>query len=109
MIYRLLVFQNLLQVYHWQTKNYSHHIIVGELYNKFIKLTDKFVETYQKNISFKNKSIPLDNMNEKKINELLEHMKQFLLEQKITEVDLINIRDEMVMEINRGLYLLAMD
>lgn len=112
-VYELLIFQNLLQVYHWQTRDYSHHIVVGNLYNRFIELTDKFVETYQNNkkiLNLNKKSIPLYNMNDKKIYKLLENMKQSLESLNLGKRgDLKNIRDEMIMEINRGLYLLGMD
>lgn len=40
-------FLNDIQSYHWQTKSYSEHESLGEYYNKFNKLNDEFVETYQ--------------------------------------------------------------
>jgi len=40
-------FLNDIQAYHWQTKSYSEHENLGEYYNKFNKLNDEFVETYQ--------------------------------------------------------------
>jgi len=40
-------FLNDVQSYHWQTKSYSEHESLGEYYDKFNKLNDEFVETYQ--------------------------------------------------------------
>ena len=40
-------FLNDVQAYHWQTKSYAEHEALGEYYNKFNELNDRFVETYQ--------------------------------------------------------------
>ena len=40
-------FLNDVQSYHWQTKSYAEHEALGEYYNKFNELNDRFVETYQ--------------------------------------------------------------
>ena len=40
-------FLNDIQSYHWQTKSYAEHEALGEYYNKFNELNDRFVETYQ--------------------------------------------------------------
>ena len=38
---------NDIQSYHWQTESYSEHETTGEYYEKFSKLNDEFVETWQ--------------------------------------------------------------
>ena len=40
-------FLNDIQSYHWQTRSYAEHEALGEYYNKFNELNDRFVETYQ--------------------------------------------------------------
>ena len=40
-------FLNYIQSYHWQTESYSEHETTGEYYEKFNKLNDEFVETWQ--------------------------------------------------------------
>ena len=40
-------FLNDIQSYHWQTESYSEHETTGEYYEKFSKLNDEFVETWQ--------------------------------------------------------------
>ena len=40
-------FLNDIQSYHWQTESYSEHESTGEYYEKFSKLNDEFVETWQ--------------------------------------------------------------
>jgi Family of unknown function (DUF5856) len=66
MIEEILVFRDLIQVYHWTTRNYEQHVAVGNLYDTLLPLIDSFFETYQMEdrIIF-NKNIPLKNMNEK--------------------------------------------
>ena len=39
--------QNNLKMYHWQTNVYARHISSDELFKSIIKLSDKFMETYQ--------------------------------------------------------------
>tara|TARA_R100000030_G_scaffold17142_1_gene11526 strand:- start:81 stop:461 length:381 start_codon:yes stop_codon:yes gene_type:complete len=38
---------NDIQSYHWQTESFSEHENTGEYYDKFNKLNDEFVETWQ--------------------------------------------------------------
>ena len=40
-------FLNDIQSYHWQTESYSEHESTGEYYEKFSKLNDELVETWQ--------------------------------------------------------------
>ena len=40
-------FLNNIQSYHWQTESYSEHESTGEYYEKFTKLNDELVETWQ--------------------------------------------------------------
>ena len=40
-------FLNDIQSYHWQTESYSEHETTSEYYEKFNKLNDEFVETWQ--------------------------------------------------------------
>jgi len=40
-------FLNDIQSYHWQTESFSEHENTGEYYDKFNKLNDEFVETWQ--------------------------------------------------------------
>ena len=40
-------FLNDIQSYHWQTESFSEHESTGEYYEKFSKLNDELVETWQ--------------------------------------------------------------
>ena len=40
-------FLNDIQSYHWQTESFSEHESTGEYYEKFTKLNDELVETWQ--------------------------------------------------------------
>ena len=107
---------NQLRIYHWQTKSYARHKASCELLSKLNDLSDKIIETLQgaRNVriyipdDFNN--ITLNNQNDKNIIGLLEYFKvwlsetlpQYLLPE---ESDVLNIRDEILGEVNKTIYL----
>lgn len=106
--------KDLVQIYHWQTSNYARHVAAGDLYNKLNTKIDLFVEAYQRNsrINIGTKSIKLTNMSNTKIDNLLSQFAKFLV--KITSViknnpDLLNIRDEILADINQTIYLFTLN
>lgn len=40
-------YQNLIKIFHWQTKNYAQHIASDQLYTSLLGLIDEWVEVYQ--------------------------------------------------------------
>lgn len=115
----LISFQIHLKIYHWQTFNYSRHKATDNL-GKFIsEAIDVFVETMQgslnKRVKFlaPNNTIQLKNFNDKSGERLL---KTFLkwIENDLTPViqsdpELLNLKDEMMAQVNQTLYLFSFE
>ena len=119
-------YQNLIKIFHWQTKKYSQHVASDNLYQSLQNLIDQWVEVYQgkyDNLKIdesdkNNFNISLRNMD---LNDFVLHLKQFksfLLDilpsslgknREMKNTDLLNIRDEMLAITNKTLYLLTLE
>ena len=108
-----------IKVYHWKTKSYSEHKATDELYGSLNENIDKFVEVMLgKNSSrliFKGKSIKFSDPNTKTQIKKIIYNYRDLLELKINNyininqnTDLLNIRDEILADLNQFLYLLTL-
>ncbi len=111
----LLKILDQLRVYHWSTDVYSRHKAYDKAYEELSDLVDSFVEMYlgkygstQANITYK---FSVENDESKSI-QFLDECVQFFLklndELSTDDVDLLNLRDEMVGVINRLKYLLSL-
>ncbi len=102
-------FGDLLKLYHWNTHAYARHVASGELYDKFQKNLDKFVETFQKKDRIMvNSHIPIRIVSDIEIVEILNKFVDFLNELKLRK-ELEVIRDDIVIDVNQTLYLFSMD
>lgn len=107
-----------IKVYHWQTYLYSRHKATDDVISKLDEHIDLFVEVYmgkygRPNITRTTNTIQIKNMTEKSalkfIKDCLAHMiGSFSRSIKATDTDLLNIRDEMVGELNQLLYLFTL-
>ena len=113
----LLTTTHQLHVYHWQTNSYAAHQAFGGAYDALDGLMDQFVEVfmgkYGKVASKGGFNIKLDNITETKPEEFIDSVIGFLTndlpkEIKDTDTDLLNIRDEMLDELNKLKYLLTL-
>jgi hypothetical protein len=110
MLQKFLLIQQNVRLYHWTTDVYTQHVVSGELYEKLDKLFDKFIETYQgeeerikfKKISVESVSLSLDEL----LHELKKY-KRYFMTLKLKQ-DLSNIRDEIVAEIHKYMFLLRL-
>lgn len=109
----------MIKLYHWKTHSFSQHKATDELFAKLNENIDKFVEVLL------GKSGSRIKMLESKMNmydletkgELREHIfeyRQFLVDMNQTfhakkDSDLLNIRDEILGDLNQFLYLLTFD
>jgi hypothetical protein len=106
---------NQLRIYHWLCSSYAQHKAYGEAYDELSNLVDTFLETYMgkygkagTNITF---SIELTTSTTNSC-EFIDSAISFLT--KINEIaseedtDLLNIRDEMLSELNKLKYLLTL-
>lgn len=103
-----------IKLHHWKTNSYAQHKSTDELHEHLSKKIDNFVEILlgknNTRINNINKHIKLYNLNDLsfknklyKYRTLLIEMDDYLDNKK--DADLMNIRDEMVAEINHFLYL----
>lgn len=115
----LLMYSNLLRIYHWQTKSFSRHQAIDTLYELTQKNIDMFVETIQgswnKTLLLENKTtIPLLNVDDSSIKDILLIIRNWL-QYDLTkmlrkeDLDLLNIRDEMLQNLNQTFYLFNLE
>ena len=122
---KFLTVLNTVKLYHWKTMHYSTHKATDELYSKFSDNFDKFTEVLMGKLNDrihleKVKSIVLKDLStEKDIEREMISFKGYLvnLDKKLTtkgdnmmsNTDLLNIRDEILSDINQFLYLLTLN
>ena len=112
---RLMQLRNQMKLYHWQTELHSRHQGSEEFLNKYEKILDKLIESYQgkyKTIYLGNKNnIYLKNIPDSDIIKFLTYMREYLMLvtpkiwNKNKNTDLFNLRDEIITEINKTIYL----
>jgi DNA-binding ferritin-like protein len=103
--------QLLTKLYHWNTTSYSRHKATDEFLGSFTDKIDRFTEVYigrykvKPNVS----DIKLETnfINDDGIVQLFEQFREFLndLNNYGLGSDLLNIRDEILADINQALYL----
>jgi DNA-binding ferritin-like protein len=114
----LLTTTHQLHVYHWQTDSYAAHQAFGQAYDALDGLMDQFVEVfmgkYGKVASKEGFNVNLSNITDKKPVEFIDTVIDFLTTElpkslKENDTDLLNIRDEMLAELNKLKYLLTLE
>ena len=112
---------NIIKIYHWKTLSYPQHKATDELYESFNGRMDEFVETMlgktgkRFNLSSV-KHIPFyDYMNVTKFKQCIETFKIYLVNMSNASYfknpgnsDLLNIRDEILGDLNKFTYLLTL-
>jgi len=113
----LLTLHNQLKIHHWQTKSYAEHQALGGAYDEFSGLIDEFIEVFMGkygrieskdgfNIELSNyKDIGTVDFVDKYIDYLVNELPKSLEE---TDTDMLNIRDEMLGQLNKLKYLLTL-
>lgn len=115
---KMLEFQQQIKILHWQTTSYARHQAYGTLYEKLDELIDQFAETSMGKygrikLDEKNSTITLKNQKDLSINVLLKNFCDFLSNlsnefDSKTDTDILNIRDEILGEVNKLKYLLTL-
>ncbi len=104
-------FQLINKLYHWNTTSYARHVASDRFNSILGDLVDKFVEVFIGRYNFKPSvgtiKIEQSYVDDSGIVLLYEQARQYLetLQTKIPDNDLMNIRDELLAEINKNLYL----
>ena len=105
---------NSLKLYHWQTTSYARHITSGQLFDLLIVLLDKLVETYQGKYERINVSAIDLNISKLSDSDVISMLKESVIylnniedytKIKKGDSDILNIRDEIIGEISKALYL----
>ena len=100
------------KLYHWTTDSYSNHKATNKLLDNLSDLIDSFVEkymgAYSRPVIKSGSSIPIQNMTKTKYVKLLKTAQEYLrgdLEKIISKnTELLNIRDEMLGELDQAIY-----
>ena len=110
---------NTVKLYHWKTRSFSQHKATDELYSRLNENIDKFVEALlgkdQSRIQMVEQSIILkDPSSTKNFQDRILEYRGFLTDMNIyfdpsRDSDLLNIRDELLGDINQFLYLMTFD
>ena len=106
------------KLYHWQTGLFARHKATDDVLKALDDLIDKFVEIYmgkygRPNITRTTNTIQIKNMSEKTavkfVKDCLDYLQGPLTKSlKGPDTDLLNIRDEMLGELNQLLYLFTL-
>ena len=107
-----------IKIYHWQTHSFSQHKATDELIDALDKATDEYVEVYmgkygRPKITSRNNTVRVQNMNEKSmirfIKSCVDHLQGPLVKKlKPTDTDLFNLRDEILGDLHRVMYLFTL-
>jgi len=98
-----------IKLYHWNTTSFSRHKATDEFGEKLIGLIDKFVEVFIGR--YKLKPSPCDikiykqYVTDSGSEELLKQSRDYLEKMQLKDSELLNIRDELLAEVNQTLYL----
>lgn len=106
------------KLYHWQTHLYGRHKATDDVIKSLDEHTDLFVEVYmgkygRPNITRTTNTVQIKNMSEKSavkfIKDCIAHITgPFTKSIKGTDTDILNIKDEILGELNQLLYLFTL-
>jgi hypothetical protein len=104
-----------IKLYHWQTMSFSEHKATDDLVKSLDTNIDEFVEVYMGRYGrpYVNDTLPVKNLTVTGIRGFINKSNGWLSEKlpqmlKKTDSDLLNIRDEMLADINQVKYLLTL-
>lgn len=114
-VHLMMTLRNQVKLYHWQTMSHPRHTATDGLVEKLDENIDKFVEVYigkygRPKLTGRSASIHLRNHSDKEATKMLQEAVQWMTHDltkklKKTDTDLLNIRDEIVADLNQTLYL----
>lgn len=107
-----------IKLYHWQTHSFAQHKATDELIDSLDKVIDEYVEVYmgkygRPKLGARNNTVRLQNMNEKAmvkfIKDCAEHLQGPLIKKlKPSDSDLVNLRDEILGDLHKVMYLFTL-
>ena len=110
-----LELQAQLRILHWQTKSHAKHVALGDTYDALDDLIDSYVEVCMGLhgrfvLEDEHKTLTINNLPDVDLVGMIDTVRKTLQEMEISPVDsdLLNIRDEMLAQINKLSYLLTL-
>ena len=113
-----LLLRNQVKIYHWQTESFARHTATDGLTAQLDLLIDKFVESYmgkygRPHFSSKYTTLKLHDAHDKTAGRVIEEGVKWMEKDlpkllKHSDTDLLNIRDEIVGELNKVRYLFTL-
>ena len=118
-IHFFLHLRDQIKLYHWQTRVYARHIATDKILEDLEKSIDSFVEIYigkygRPRLTGKNSSISLQNLTEagavRLVGAAIKYLQGPLTKslKSTVDTDLLNIRDEIIGDLNQLLYLFTL-
>ena len=117
-ILNLLKLVTQLRIFHWQTDSYAQHKAFGNAYESLSDLIDKLVEVHQgkygRIVYTSPAGLEISNSEDLNAQEILTEVAEYLttnfneIHDSVKDSDCLNIRDEMVAELNKLKYLLTL-
>ena len=112
----MLSVRDQMQIYHWQTKSHARHKASDSFVENLTKNIDTFLEVIQghrntriKFSSDSSSSFKLSNITDEKAVKILQGFRKWLTDLSDfllpNETDLVNIRDDMLKDVDQTLYL----
>lgn len=112
----LVQFQQQLRIFHWQTDSYAEHKAFGKIYESLDGLIDDFIETFM-GVFGRSKptttfQITLKPLSDKSVvNSIISDFIDYLNDLSPNlerHTDLLNLRDSILQEVNKLIYLLSL-
>jgi len=108
-----------IKLYHWQTESFAQHKATDDLITSLDESIDTYVETYmgkygRPKMTTRNNSFRLQNMNAKMavkfIKDCISYLQGPLVKKlKPDDTDLVNVRDEILGDLHKVLYLFTLN
>ena len=112
----------MIKLFHWKTLSYASHKASDELYSKLNDHIDTFIEillgktNVRTNLLNKHKLSLIDLTNKEQLKKKIDMYKTYLVNlsnnsfiRSMANTDLLNVRDEILGDLNQFLYLLTFD
>jgi hypothetical protein len=110
--------QNNIKMYHWFTTSYPRHIASDKLYEELSSKIDKFVEVYigkygRPKLSKIDMTLVVQLQTDQTVHTYIDKCIEYMLTGilsfvKSDDVDLLNIRDDIVVSLNQAKYLFTL-
>jgi hypothetical protein len=115
---QLFGFRDQMKLYHWQTLSHARHVASDDFVTNLTAFIDQFIEVYQGKYGRiklgKVSTVRLEDIDDDSIIDYLKKYRNYLTFtlsgslHDMKDTDLLNIRDEMLADVNKTLYLFSL-